>query len=73
MGRGGRQAAPGGVNKTIRVGRGAIGNGPAFAQKNLIQRALDPAFSTPAEFAQYLVQSREQVDRIDKKANLQPQ
>ena len=32
-----------------------------------------PVFSTPAEFAQYIEQSRAQVDRVAGKANLQPQ
>ena len=53
--------------------RRRIGNDPAFAQKNLIQRALDPVFGTPDEFAQYLEQSRAQAERTAKKANLQPQ
>ena len=61
------------IIREIRDDVAAIGNDPAFAQRNLIQRALDPVFGTPAEFAQYLDQSRAQVDRTAKKANLQPQ
>ena len=67
------KGTPPALIKKIRDDVAAIGSDPAFAQKNLIQRALDPVFSTPAEFSQYLVRSRDQVDRIAKKANLQPQ
>ena len=67
------KGTPPAIIKKIRDDVAAIGNDPAFAQKNLIQRALDPVFSTPAEFAQYLERSRAQVDRTAQKANLQPQ
>jgi tripartite-type tricarboxylate transporter receptor subunit TctC len=67
------KGTPPAIIRKIRDDVAAIGNDPAFAQKNLIQRALDPVFGTPAEFVQYLEQSRAQVDRIAKKANLQPQ
>jgi tripartite-type tricarboxylate transporter receptor subunit TctC len=67
------KGTPPALIRKIRDDVAAIGNDPAFAQKNLIQRALDPVFGTPAEFATYLEQSRAQVDRTAKKANLQPQ
>ena len=67
------KGTPPAIIKKIRDDVAAIGNDPAFAQKNLIQRALDPVFSTPAEFAHYLEQSRAQVERTAQKANLQPQ
>lgn len=67
------KGTPPAIIRKIRDDVAAIGNDPAFAQKNLIQRALEPAFTTPAEFAQYLETSRVQVDRIAKKAGLQPQ
>ena len=67
------KGTPPALIKKIRDDVAAIGNDPAFTQKNLIQRALDPVFSTPAEFAKYLVDMRVQVDRVAKKANLQPQ
>jgi tripartite-type tricarboxylate transporter receptor subunit TctC len=67
------KGTPPAIIRKIRDDVAAIGNDPAFAQKNLIQRALDPVFSTPAEFAQYLERSRAQVDRTAQKANLQPQ
>ena len=67
------KGTPPAIIRKIRDDVAAIGNDAAFAQKNLIQRALDPVFGTPAEFVQYLEQSRAQVDRIAKKANLQPQ
>jgi tripartite-type tricarboxylate transporter receptor subunit TctC len=67
------KGTPPAIIRKIRDDVAAIGSEPAFAQKNLIQRALDPVFGTPAEFAQYLEQSRAQADRIARKANLQPQ
>jgi tripartite-type tricarboxylate transporter receptor subunit TctC len=67
------KGTPPAIIRKIRDDVAAIGNDPAFAQKNLIQRALDPVFGTPAEFAQYLEQSRAQAERTAKKANLQPQ
>jgi len=67
------KGTPPAIIRKIRDDVAAIGNDPAFAQKNLIQRALDPVFATPAEFAKYLEQSRAQVDRTAQKANLQPQ
>ena len=67
------KGTPPAIIRKIRDDVAAIGNDPAFAQKNLIQRALDPVFGTPAEFTQYLEVSRLQADRIAKKANLQPQ
>ena len=51
----------------------AIGNDPEFRRRRLIEMGLDPVFSTPVEFAQYLEQSRAQVERTARKANLQPQ
>jgi tripartite-type tricarboxylate transporter receptor subunit TctC len=67
------KGTPPALIRKIRDDVAAIGNDPAFAQKNLIQRALDPVFSTSAEFAKYLADGRDQVDRIAKKAGLQPQ
>ena len=60
------------INK-IRDDIAKIGSDPAFAQRNLIERGLDPVFGTPEEFAKYLAAQREQVQRIAKKAGLQPQ
>jgi len=67
------KGTPPAIIRKIRDDVAAIGNDPAFGQKNLIQRALDPVFGTPAEFAQYLEQSRAQAERTATKANLQPQ
>jgi tripartite-type tricarboxylate transporter receptor subunit TctC len=50
-----------------------IASNPAFVDRNLIQRGLDPVFSTPEEFAQYLQIQRVQVERTAKKAGLQQQ
>jgi tripartite-type tricarboxylate transporter receptor subunit TctC len=67
------KGTPPAIIRKIRDDVAAIGSDSAFAQKNLIQRALDPVFNTPAEFTRYLESSREQVDRTAKKAGLQPQ
>jgi tripartite-type tricarboxylate transporter receptor subunit TctC len=67
------KGTPPAIIKKIRDDVAAIGNDPAFVQRNLTQRGLDPAFSTPAEFTKYLGDMRVQVDRVAKKANLQPQ
>ena len=48
------KGTPKAIIDKIRDDVAAIGNDPAFAPKHLIQRALDPVFSTPEEFAQYL-------------------
>jgi tripartite-type tricarboxylate transporter receptor subunit TctC len=50
-----------------------IASDPAFIDRNLVQRGLDPVFSTPEQLARYLEQQKEQVERIAKKAGLQPQ
>jgi tripartite-type tricarboxylate transporter receptor subunit TctC len=57
----------------IRNDIAKIGSDPAFVQRHLVERGLDPVFGTPDEFARYLVAQREQVERTAKKAGLQPQ
>ena len=59
--------------KKVRDEFARIGGDPAFADKHLIQRGLDPVFSTPEQFAQYLETQRAEVERTAKKAGLQPQ
>jgi tripartite-type tricarboxylate transporter receptor subunit TctC len=59
--------------RKIRDEIAKIAGDPAFVQKNLVDRGLDPVFSTPEEFSNYLTAQREQVERIAKKAGLQPQ
>ena len=61
------------VIRKVRDDFARIARDPAFVDRNLIQRGLDPVFSTPEEFAQYLQIQREQVERTAKKAGLQPQ
>jgi tripartite-type tricarboxylate transporter receptor subunit TctC len=51
----------------------AIGNEPSFRDKFLVQRGLDPQFSTPDSFAAYLQKSRTIAEATAKKGNLQPQ
>ena len=59
--------------RKVRDDVAKIASDPAFVDKNLIQRGLDPVFNTPEEFAQYLDAQRAQVERTAKKAGLQPQ
>lgn len=59
--------------KKVRDEMAKICSDPAFADRNLIQRGLDPVFNTPEEFTQYLQTQRVQVERIAKQAGLQPQ
>lgn len=69
--------APKGTPKAIiqkmRDEMARIGTEPAFADKNLIQRGLDPVFGTPEEFARHLEAQRAEVERIAKAADLRPQ
>jgi tripartite-type tricarboxylate transporter receptor subunit TctC len=50
-----------------------IGAIPEFRQKRLIDMGLEPVFSTPEEFAQFLEQDRANSARIVKESGLQPQ
>ena len=50
-----------------------IGSDRAFIDRNLIQRGLDPVFSTPEQFAKHLEEQRTQVERVARRAGLQPQ
>jgi tripartite-type tricarboxylate transporter receptor subunit TctC len=59
--------------KKVRDEVAKIGTDPAFADKHLIQRGLDPVFGTPEEFEKYLQTQRAQVERTAQKAGLQPQ
>ena len=69
--------APKGTSKAlahkIRDDIAAIGNEPSFRDKVLVQRGLDPQFSTPEQFADYLQKSRVIAEATAKKGNLQPQ
>jgi tripartite-type tricarboxylate transporter receptor subunit TctC len=60
------------INK-VRDDIAAIGNEPSFRDKYLVQRGLDPQFSTPDAFADYLQKSRVIAEATAKKGNLQPQ
>ena len=51
--------APAGTPKAIvdkiRADVASIGNDPAFRQKQMIERAIEPVFNTPEEFSRFLV------------------
>src|SRR5262245_26631214 len=51
----------------------AIGNDPAFRQKQFFDRALEPILDTPEQFARFLVANRVTAERVVIEAGLQPQ
>jgi tripartite-type tricarboxylate transporter receptor subunit TctC len=50
-----------------------IGAIPEFRQKRLIDMGLEPVFSTPEEFAEFLKRDRAISERVVKESGLQPQ
>ncbi len=50
-----------------------IGNEPEFRRKRLIEMGLEPVFSTPEEFADFLKEDRAIAERVVKESGLQPQ
>ena len=57
----------------IRDDVASIGNDPAFRQKQMIERAIEPVFNTPEEFSRFLVEDRVASGRVVKDAGLVPQ
>ena len=57
----------------IREDVSRIGSDPAFRQKQFTDRALEPIFNTPEEFARFLIEDRATSERVVKEAGLQPQ
>ena len=51
----------------------AIASDPAFRSRNLIERGLEPVFSTPDEFAAFLAQDRVTAEAGGRRRGLQPQ
>ncbi len=51
----------------------SIGNDPAFRQKQMIERAIEPVFNTPEEFSRFLIEDRAASGRVVKDAGLVPQ
>jgi tripartite-type tricarboxylate transporter receptor subunit TctC len=49
-----------------------IASEPAFRDKHLIARGLEPVLDTPQEFAQFLARDRAEAQRVVKDAGLQP-
>ena len=50
-----------------------IANEPAFRNRHLIERALEPVMNTPEEFRQFLIDDRVRAEKIVKAAGLAPQ
>jgi tripartite-type tricarboxylate transporter receptor subunit TctC len=57
------------IAETVR----AIGSDPAFRARHMIERGLEPVFSLPDEFAEYLKQDRVTAKKVIDAAGLQPQ
>lgn len=67
------KGTPKALIRKVRDDIAAIGNEPSFRDKVLVQRGLDPQFSTPEDFAAYLQKSRVVAEATAKRGNLQPQ
>jgi tripartite-type tricarboxylate transporter receptor subunit TctC len=64
---------PKAIVRKIRDEAARIVGEPAFRDKNLVQRGLDPVLSTPEEFAVFLKEDRETAGRIVRASGLTPQ
>ena len=51
----------------------SIANEPAFRDRHLIQRALEPVLNTPEQFRQFLIEDRVRAEKIVKAAGLTSQ
>ena len=56
----------------IRDDVAKIGSDPEFRQKQMIDRAIEPIFNTPEEFARFLVEDRIVSGRVVSDAGLVP-
>jgi tripartite-type tricarboxylate transporter receptor subunit TctC len=50
-----------------------ITSDPAWRQKNMIDRAIQPAVNTPEQFSEFIVRERRMAERIFKESGQQPQ
>jgi tripartite-type tricarboxylate transporter receptor subunit TctC len=67
------KGTPKAIIQKVRDEVAKIGADPAFVDRNLIQRGLDPVFSTPEQMARYLEEQKGKIERTAQKAGLQPQ
>ncbi len=67
------KGTPKAIIQKVRDEVAKIASDPAFLDRHVIQRGLDPIFNTPEQFAKYMVEQRAQVERVVKRAGLQPQ
>jgi tripartite-type tricarboxylate transporter receptor subunit TctC len=69
--------APTGMSKAfaVRIADDVrrIASDPAFRDKHLIQRGLEPVFNSPEEFAEFLKTDRVTAERVVREAGLTPQ
>src|SRR5262249_26529282 len=50
-----------------------IGNDPAFRNRHMVERALEPVLNTPEDFRQFLIDDRVRAEKIVEAAGLAPQ
>jgi tripartite-type tricarboxylate transporter receptor subunit TctC len=67
------KGTPKGLIRRLYEDVASITSRPAFRERFVVQRGLDPVFSTPDEFAAYLQKSRVVAEATAKRGNLQPQ
>ena len=67
------KGTPKAIIQKVRDEVAKIASDPAFVDRHVIQRGLDPVFNTPEQFAKYIEDQRVQVERVAQKAGLKPQ
>jgi len=67
------RGTPKALVQKIHADVSAIANDPSFRDRFVIQRGLDPVFSTPEAFAAYLQKGKAIAEATAKRGNLQPQ
>jgi tripartite-type tricarboxylate transporter receptor subunit TctC len=50
-----------------------VASEPAFRNRHMIERALEPVLNTPEEFRQFLIDDRVRAEKIVKASGLSPQ
>jgi len=66
-------ATPPTIVRQLHVDIVAVMNDPIFRQQTLIDRALEPATDSPAEFANFLDEDRTSFDHLAREANIERQ
>ncbi len=67
------KGTPKAVIQKIRDDVARVAADPAFVNRNVVQRGLEPVFNTPEDFARRLEEQRVHVEKVAKEAGLKPQ